>query len=163
MVWNTNDWTTEEEDKHWEMTEEDTDDEFDDIALSRLGVDIPECAREDQFIEPLRVRDIASQDNISELVREWTRTVIQQGVSTEVQTQIMDAMASIQTDTGTFHFGDEPRGIDPERAGFDWEPESCEDCGAPLDECECHMDDFDEEECCQACGLHYSEDCDCEY
>ena len=46
-VWRLNDWRVEEpeEDKSWELTEADTDDEFDDIALARLGVSLPDCAR----------------------------------------------------------------------------------------------------------------------
>lgn len=39
MVWNVNDWSTQEDDC-WKVLEEDSDDEFDDLKLSRLGIDI---------------------------------------------------------------------------------------------------------------------------
>lgn len=112
-MWNTNDWTAEEEDKHWEMTEEDTDDEFDDVALARLGVEIPECARETRPVYRPRVRDMTNESDIAELMRTWTQTITEQGVDSDIQTQIMEGLASIQTEAGSFHFGDdEARGGD---------------------------------------------------
>ena len=51
MVWRTSDWDNVE-DKHWEMTEEDTDDEFDDIALSRLGINVSDHANR-EYHEPV--------------------------------------------------------------------------------------------------------------
>jgi len=141
MTWNTRDLTDAEEDKHWEMTDEDTDDEFDDIALARLGVDLPECAREDQFIVPLR----PLSPDMTPIIESW-REMIE---NTDLNPEIRAAMASVIDPDGNINFGDEPQGIDPVAAGFDgaevWinetaETETCWDCGHLLIDCNC--DDY---------------------
>ena len=117
MMWNTNDWTAEEEDKHWEMTEDDTDDEFDDIALERLGVDVPEFAREgrSETARPrVTVNDVTTPGDIRTLMDTWTQRITESGVNSEIQQQILDGLTSIQTADGTFHFGDEPEDRDPD-------------------------------------------------
>jgi len=162
MVWNVNDWNTEEEDRHWEMTEEDTDDEFDDIALSRLGVDLPACAK-----ETARPQFSRTPTTNSELFNRWQEVLNGMEIAPELQ----EALESVR-DGGTFSFGDEPRGIDPEEAGFEGTEESCEECGMLLYECVCGLDanvchdcgvDWDECMCnrCHECEL-LLEDCDCD-
>ena len=146
MVWNTNDMTEQEEDKHWEMSEDDTDDEFDDVQLSRLGIEIPDCAREDRFIEPLPNEGGAQA--MTELIQRWRSVVDENGYNSD----IMDALQSIQTPDGSFHFGDDTdpfgqrqNGIDPIAAGLDGAEEtSCEQCGERYDRCECFDDDVDD-------------------
>ena len=171
MSWNINDWDTEE-DKRWELTEEDTDDEFDDIALARLGVDLPECAR-----EPVRIQaPVGTGVDMTGVMNEWSRMMQNSDLAPELRA----AMESITTPDGTLHFGDEPpqsQGIDPEVAGFDMtredfeppdqpaEPEeddeegedTCPECGYDHYECECDDEDNDT---CYECGSLYH-DCMC--
>lgn len=158
MAWNTRDWTTEEEDKHWEMTEEDTDDEFDDIALQRMGLDIPDFAREDRHTNTNTADGVGV--NVSELIRQW-QGVLENSDNPTVTAEIMESLESMVGRDGNIHFGDEPQGVDPVRAGFDFaddenvhEEERCGDCGALYEDCDCH-------ERCIDCGYHYDE-CMCE-
>ena len=163
MSWNINDWDTVEDPK-WEVTEDDTDDEFDDIALSRLGIELPECAR-----EPVRPRPQTQGAGVdmTPVMERWSQMM--QGM--DLEPSLRAAMQSVMTDDGTFHFGDEPRGIDPVIAGFDDvdEPEDtpaehdpmddvCYSCGNPHYDCSCG----DEEIYCPECGEPH-EDCECEY
>lgn len=120
MAWNTNDWSTEEEDRHWEMNEEDTDDEFDDQMLARLGVELPACAKEpprqyntNTYAE-IQMRGESSGIGIS--MNEWAGVIAALDLTPEIREQF----TSIIGNDGNIRFG-EPQGIDPQVAGLDEE------------------------------------------
>ena len=94
-AWNTRDW--EPEDKSWTVTDEDCDDEFDDLALSRLGVELPECAREERNVQNPR-----NTGAISELFARWAEAMD----NPELVQIVQDAMGSVR-EGDTLHFGDE--------------------------------------------------------
>lgn len=148
-AWNTRDW--EPEDKSWELTEEDTDDEFDDVALSRLGIELPECAKETR----VRSAERRTSTNIDAMMSEWARIVGRNPDDlSDAMRHVMNGLAVVQPMQGW--------GVDPVRAGFDGADERCEDCGMFLYECSCNMDDYSEEDYCYMCGMPLFDGCECE-
>lgn len=140
-TWNINDWDTVEDPK-WEVTEDDTDDEFDDLQLARLGIELPECAKE--------ISRPRHQEGVGRDFYQFMRLI--DGI--DLEPSIRAAMESVM-EGGTMRFGDEPRGIDPVIAGFDSldddeDSETCAVCGHDSYRCSC--DDYDPDYC-------YDHDC----
>lgn len=146
-TWNINDWDTAEDPK-WEVTEEDTDDEFDDIALSRLGIELPECAKESPRprVEP-RHADYRGANgagvDMTPIMNRWSE--IMSGL--DLDPELRAAMSFIGVDVGV--------DVLPENG-----IETCADCGLELFDCDCPSDYNYEEENCPDCGLYY-EACEC--
>jgi hypothetical protein len=148
MSWNINDWT---DDKNvWDEPE--TDDEFDDNQLARLGIELPKCAREPR--------------PTSSRTPNWDTLIDNLSSSPEIQA----ALASVyDRTTGSFRFGDDPdpMGINPITAGFDMVPEdfnpphnpppltitvngepleaTCVFCGHNFDGCHCGEEDDEDD------------------
>ena len=150
----------------WTASEEvDNEQTFEELQLSRMGIDVPRGheewtdSDESRATEAPRVRELASQETIQELLNVWTERVIQsgdtgEGWSSEFIQRFVET--SLDTRTGNISFQEPPltMGIDPVAAGLDgaeeWmnetaETETCWDCGAQLDDCYCNDEDGEEE------------------
>jgi len=156
--WTIGDGDVRPEESVWDAPE--TDDEFDDEQFSRMGIDLPEMAKESARSPLISPRS----DGMSGILSEWSRLVSGMDLSPELQ----DSVETIMSNDGNIYFGNgEPQGIDPEVAGFDDVDDEDGDTELTLDEgiendvyYEDEEDIYAEEHMCSECKNPY-EYCDC--
>ena len=156
MVWNVNDWVVTTDEKIWD--EPDTDDEFDDFQLARMGIELPECARE------TRIHTETESIDIAPTIRHRHIQNIIDNLDIENNAGVRETIQGIINEVSSRNFS---RGIDPDIAGFDDESSiDSDESPSDSDESDDYYDDFDEsddydfDEYCPYCGMEYSE-CRC--